>query len=261
MRLRSCLGLATAAVCLLCGPVPASALQINNSLAHFATGGGWKTTWFVYNSGTVSGSAQFNFYGNDGHPIVIPLTNSLSQTILTPASSFSTGLVPPSGLVAIESQANTPSDTQGWSQLVTQNPFMIAFSTFHYQPTVGTAQQGVVTSESRNGLSYVVPYSDSKTAFTAIAMANITAAPVTVNVTFHDVQSGNQFGAGTLNLPAMGHLAFVLAKDSFPIAAGTTGTVEFTTGTPGQLTVLGLIFDATSFAFFSIPPIVKLPPS
>jgi hypothetical protein len=61
-------------------------------------------------------------------------------------------------------------------------------------------------------------------------------------------------GTHTLNLPALGHKAFLLTdpKLGYSETVNTFGTLQFTTPSNGQMSVLGLRFNP-NFAFTSIP--------
>ena len=215
-----------------------------------------------------SGLGANQLHRNNGGPVTIPLKDSLTQTLLPPASFFSTGqqnLIPPGAAIAVESDSSAPISQEGWSQLQTSSPAVTGFCFFHYQPLKGPASQGVVQPETRNALSYVLTYSNTGTTFTAVAVANITNAPVNVTVTLRDPLTGVIIDHGNFSLPAMGHGSFLLAS-TFTSSAGKTGSVEFSTGTTGELTVVGLVFDSvalgggsTGYSFFSVPPIAKYP--
>jgi hypothetical protein len=54
----------------------------------------------------------------------------------------------------------------------------------------------------------------------------------------------------------MGHRSFTLADRYGTVTAQRRGTLEFKTPSPGQISVLGLSFNATG-AFSTIPTIAK----
>jgi hypothetical protein len=250
--------LTLAALCLVPSGLPAQgSLTSAGALPHFATGGGWRTTWVIVNSiGSTSGSVRLNFIGDDGNPVAIPLTNSFAGQVLTPASSFSAP-VPAHSMVVVYSEASSPISTGGWTQVSTDSSTTSVFEIFRYRslPTAGgsvNVQQGVSTTQNASVVRYVVPFSEIDTAYTAIAIANLSASQITPSIRIRD-NAGNTLATDTLPLAALGHTAFLVSK--YPITAGIAGVLEVQTEAPGQITVVGLAFDSSNDSFFSLPGI------
>jgi hypothetical protein len=243
----------------------AQSLSNLGSLAHFASGGGWSTTFFLYNTGSTDAQVQLDFFDDKGNVAVIPL--SFPQLLIPPISAmeFVYTLKAGSVLTVLSDSSNTTSTT-GWAQLrgsANVNGYLI----FRYAGTTGSGvQEAVVTPETRSGKSYVIDFDNTQERFTSFAIANLTSEPVTVMATVRDAVTGNVLGNATaIPLVAMGHEAKLLS-DVVTGIASTSGTVEFASPVAGQISVLGLRFtqsspatqsSSASYAFTSTPPIMK----
>jgi hypothetical protein len=231
------------------------------ALPHFATGGGWRTTWVIVNPlNNASGAVQLNFIGDNGTPAVIPLVNAFASQVLTPASSFSAP-VPPHSMVVIYSDAGGPSATQGWTQVSTDSATTTVVEIFRYtslpNPKLcnsSSVQQGEASPQNASVTTYVIPFSEMATSFTAIAIANLATNSITPTVRVRDYSGNTLASDDSFTLGALAHTSFLVAQ-KYPAAAGTAGVIEFQTGQPGLITVLGLGFDSNYDAFFSVPPI------
>jgi hypothetical protein len=69
-------------------PPPLDTTKVSGSMAHLAVGDGWSTTTVLMNLGTSYAQAHVGYFGDDGSPLSLPLTES------------------PSGLVATSSEAD-----------------------------------------------------------------------------------------------------------------------------------------------------------
>ena len=236
----------------------AQTLANGGTLAHFASGGGWSTTFFLFNTGTAESEAQLSFYKDDGTPVLIPL--SFPQLLIgsTSAAIFKYTLKPGT-VLEVESTSSDLNEITGWAQLMT-GPNVNGYLVFRNTGASGTGvQEALVTPETRGGQSYVIDFDNTEQRFTTFAIANITSQAVLVTATARDAATGVVLGTQNITLPAMGHQA--LALSSFiPQAASASGTVEFSTRIAGQISVLGLRFSQsgpTTYAFTSTPPILK----
>jgi hypothetical protein len=236
----------------------AQTLANSGSLAHFQSGGGWSTTFFLFNTGTVAAKVQLNFFDDNGNVAVIPL--SFPQLLIAPksAAEFQYTLQPGTVLTVLSDSSDATGIT-GWAQLETDanvNGYLI----FRYAGTSGTGvQEALVTPETRNGKSYVIDFDNTDQHFTTFAIANLTIQPVTVMATARDAVTGGILGTQSYTLPAMGHKALMLS-DFLSQTSAASGTVEFTSPVAGQISVLGLRFtqsSPTTYAFTSTPPILK----
>ncbi len=236
---------------------PAQATLDAGSLAHFQSGGGWRTTFYLFNTGTAEAQVQLNFYDNAGNAQVIPLR--LPQLGITgPNAAVFNDTLQPGTVLAVESDSTDPTGVTGWAKLHASSTNVTGYLIFRYAGANGSGvQEGVVTAETRGGKSYVLGFDNTNSHFAAVAVSNTTNQAVDVTVTARDGLTGAVLGqSATIHLPAMGHSADQLSN-YLPYTAAASGTVEFTTPTAGQITVLGLRFTLPSLAFTSTPPILK----
>ena len=229
------------------------------AIAQLASAGGWTTTFTFVNTGTTAAQMRLNFYKGDGTPLSIPLNFPQSPNAAGPifAGTIDQTIAPGAELVLQTTGGiNQPIKT-GWAQLFT-NGSITGFAT--YSEVIGSGvQDALVPLQPGNSPGYVIPYDNTSGAGTAVALVNTTTGAINVNVTV--VISG---GAGstidqltdfttTLPLPPRNYTAFFVSSQ-FSDTAGVRGTLKFSTGTPGQISVLGLRFNASG-AFSSTPAI------
>jgi hypothetical protein len=235
----------------------AETLGNGGTLAHFQSGGGWRTTFFLFNTGAAAAGVQLNFFDDEGQPVVIPLSlPQLGAGIEYPPAAQFNYTLQPGTVLTLVSDSSDPTGTTGWAQLLTGanvNGYLI----FRYAGTSGSGvQEAVVTPETRSGQSYVIDFDNTEQHLTSFGIANITSQQVTFTATARDAVTGLTLGTQSYTLPAMGHKALVLS-DFISQTASASGTVEFASPAAGQISVLGLRFTLPSLAFTSTPPIMK----
>jgi hypothetical protein len=234
-------------------PALVSASQTAGSIAHFASGGGWKTTYTLVNPGASAATAQLNFFDDNGAPLALPVsfpqTSSTTQTVSTVQQTLAAGATL---IVETEGPASLDSVT-GSAQLQTGGS-VTGSAVFQY---LGQ-QEAVVPLETRSGKSYVLAFDNTNGYFNGLAVANTTAQAASIAVTVRDAVTGKVTGSHVISLPANGHQKFLLndPKLGFPETANTSGTLEFSTTTAGQISVLGLRFNPNA-AFTSVPALLK----
>jgi hypothetical protein len=84
----------------------------------------------------------------------------------------------------------------------------------------------------------VLPYDNTRTLITGVAVANLDGHAALISVTVRD-EAGAPVVSGEIDLAAQGHTSFVLAQ-RFPASASIRGTMEFKTPVAGRISVLGL---------------------
>lgn len=257
MQLIRGLSLAAASALLLSGGLLAQGtLRSAGSLPHFVYGGGWRTTWFVVNTTSNPNAAvRLNFIGDDGNPLVIPLTNPLTGEVLTPASSAST-TVPPYGMLAVRSDSANPVGTSGWVQVSTDSATTTVAESFQYTSLPDAAHNGVINVQEGGAPvvsvltpGYLMPFVEAQGESMAVAIANITTSPISVTVTIRNYL-GTVKGTHNITLTAQQHTAFLLGAE-YPETIGVAGTIEFSTPAAGQFSVMGLSYNSTH-AFTSV---------
>ena len=235
-----------------------SGLAKAGSIAHFASGGGYKTTFTLVNTGTFAATAKLSFFDNNGAPRTLPISRPQTATT-APAGAIFQQTLAPGAVLIVESEGPAADATlEGSAQLQTDGN-VSGFAIFRRAPVSGTQQEAVVPLESRNGTSYVMAYDNTNGYVYGLALANTSSQAASINVTIRNAKTGAITGSThTITLPANSHQASLLTdpKEGFPETANTSGTVEFSTATPGQISVLGLRFNPNA-AFTSVPALLK----
>lgn len=231
----------------------------SGSLSQLASGGGWKTTITITNSGDASVEATLNFFADSGAPLTLPIS-SPAISILYPgatetASTFQFS-VKAHGTTVLETELPGQSAQAGWAQLIAGST-VSASAVFRLNQATGP-QEAVVPLETRNG-SFVLPFDNTGFA-TGVAVANLAPIPASIPVTVWD-ESGALLGHDTIRLPPHGHTSFVLADANHSanlskLTANRRGMVEFDRPPLGQISVIGIRACPTG-AFTSIPVAMK----
>lgn len=233
------------------------------TMAHFQSGGGWRTTFYLFNTGQTISNVQLDFYDDNGNALPIPLRLTQVGRAITydPAAEFKYGL-PAGSVLEVESDWDDPTGVglKGWANLQGGSN-ITGFLIFRYAGSNGSGvQEAVSPLETRSGKSYVLNFDNTNQHFTSFALTNITTQTVNVTVTARDAVSGEPLAASTIvPLPPRGHEARLIS-DLIASTTGRSGTVEFSTITAGQISVLGLRFTQSgpgTYAFTSVPPIMK----
>src|ERR1022692_871924 len=229
---------------------PYSGMNFVGSMPHVASGGGqWTTTFTLLNDGATTANVTLNLFDDNGNPLPLPLTfpqGSPNQTTATFTGVLDAG----AGLVIETAGLNDPL-VEGWAQLLSDGD-VSGFAVFTDNVTAQQQQQAVVPLQSLNLPAYLLWFDNTNGFSTGVALANESTQPATMTLVIRD-DSGMEITTQTIQLPAQGHKAFVLAT-YFPMTANLRGTVEFDEPANGQISVLGLSFNPAS-AFTSIPAI------
>ncbi|MEQ1883552.1 MAG: matrixin family metalloprotease [Bryobacteraceae bacterium] len=228
-------------------PVLPSGTSGGGTLSHFASGGGVKSTIVLVNTGGSTAQATLSFRGDNGSPLSVSLT--FPQTGSSTFTSSLNRVIPANGMLVMESQGLPSTQLVGSVRLtgVGQVSGYIIFG------TTANGQEAVVPLEDRSSNTFVLPFDNTSGLVSGLAATNPSAQVVNVTVTMRD-DLGNSLGTSSLNVPANGHTSFVLT-DRFAATANKRGTLEFSTPSIGQISLLGLRFTSAG-AFTSIPVFV-----
>ena len=228
------------------------------SIAHLASGNGWKTTFVLVNTGSGAAQANLKFYGDDGKPLILPL--SFPQTGSSTTDSSVDRPLPAGATLVIESFA-TISDlvtTIGSAQLSTSGN-VSGFVIFRYNPT---GQEAVVPLESRTASGYVLAFDNTAGTATGVAINSVSGQAADISVKVRN-DTGAQISADTIPLAPNGHFADTLAQFSltlgrvlFPETANIRGTIEFSTPPGAQIGALGIRIPP-AHTFTTLPAIEK----
>lgn len=223
------------------------------SIAHIATGSGWRTTFVLVNTSGSAAEARLNFFATgSGAPLAIPLLFPQSGAGSNTVASSVSRIIGPGATLVVQSEASLSDPvTIGSAQLTATGPIG-GFVIFHYTPN---GQEAVVPLESRTAQGYLIAFDNTGGTVTGIAVNSVSAQSLDVPVIVRD-DAGAQIDNGALALAANGHLSFTLGIDKFPAAAGKRGTIEFVTPAGGQIGVLGIRIPPT-LTFTTLPALAK----
>ena len=232
-------------------PVLANVGPGGGSIAHIASGGGWKTTFVLVNAGSTTAQTHLSFFDDNGNPLPLPLSFPQSGANAASAASLDWTLASQATFI-VESQGPDLNPVQVGSVQLTTGGLVSGFVIFRYTPS---GQEAVVPLESRNAPAYVLAFDNTGGIATGVAVSNISAQAASVGVIIRN-EAGVTIGTGSLSLAANGHSAFTLAVDKFPVTAGIRGTIEFDAPAGGQIGVLGIrITQARTFT--TLPALIK----
>ena len=235
-------------------PALANVGTAGGSIAHIATGNGWQTTFVLVNTGTSLAPVTLKFFADlTGGPLTIPVSfPQIPGGTVSLVSSVSQPLNPGATLV-IQSAAplSDPTPTVGSAQLTTTGN-VGGFVIFRYNPN---GQEAVVPLESRNAGAYLLAFDNTSQTATGVAINSVSAQGANIPVVVRN-DAGVQIATDTVSLAANGHLAFTLAVDKYPAAAGIRGTIEFDTPAGAQIGALGIRIPV-AHTFTTLPALAK----
>jgi hypothetical protein len=222
------------------------------SLAQVTTAGDWATSVTLVNTNSSASNARLSFFNNSGGPMSLPLTfapasGDSSSQLLT--LSLLDRILPGKSMVTMRTEAGSGEALEGWGRLEREHG-VSGFGIFRNQ---ASNWESAVPLEERNAQSYFLAFDNTENRATGVAISNLTSQSLLISVIIRDNQ-GNQIGTSLVSLPANGHQSFMLV-DSYPVTAGKTGSVEFRTPSPGQVSVLGLRANGPSLT--TLPVIVS----
>jgi hypothetical protein len=237
------------------GSASIAGLTPAGSMSQLASGGYWTTTITLVNTNSSPVQARLNFFDDSGNPLTLPLSFPQSSSLTGPllAATLDRTLNPGAELVIQSSGPDSQPTLVGWVQLLASGS-VGGFAVFS-QAIGSTDQEAEVPLENRNSSAYVLSFDNTGGTATGVALANTSPQYITIAITLRD-DSGAVFSSDTITLPALGHTAFNLADRYASITAQRRGTLEFRSRAAGQISVLGLRFNATG-AFSTIPALVK----
>jgi hypothetical protein len=224
----------------------------SGALAHLAVGDGWVSTITMVNSGTAKANARWDFMGNTGGPLALPVDHLQWPVGMSPNSvSTAQESIDPGSSLLLSAEKSTEL-LQGTGQFFTDGN-VSGFAIFRYDPS---GQEAVVPLETRNAPSYVLAFSNEGGVGTGVAVANFAAQAADIAVTIRG-GDGLPLGTGTVSLEARGHRSFMLA-DVFEVTKATHGTIEFATPAGGRIGALGLRANGSTLT--TIPVIAQVAP-
>ena len=227
-----------------------SALTRSGVLSQVASGGGWRSSTYIFNPSPASINVTVKFWADDGTPLNLPLTvteNGGSQSLN--ATSLNTSIAP-YATVLFETGSQSAVATSGWAEVLSSAPIQ-GYGVFHYTSVAGIQSEGTVPLETAFQPSFLMPYDNTNGFQTGLALANLAAStPVTVAATIWNEQ-GSQLAVQTIDLRSGGHTSSILT-DLLPATAANRGVIQFRSISGSAITGLGLRVDPLG-GFTSIP--------
>lgn len=222
------------------------------AMPQIVSGGNWKTTITLLNTGSARSPLQLNFWGDDGSARILPFT--FPQVAgPDPTSAFSLGwTLNPGQLFVLETEAPVP--LVAWAELAAASD-IAGFAVLRQRGPDGRDSEVAVPLDSSGRPDYLVPYDNTAGFVTGVAITNLSAeSSVNIMAILTD-DAGNAISVESIPLPARGHLSFRLI-DRYPKLNGLRGVVEFQNPTGSPIAVLGLRFNPLG-SFTSIPVIPR----
>ncbi|MBZ5636772.1 MAG: hypothetical protein LAO55_26910 [Acidobacteriia bacterium] len=214
-------------------------------IAHIASGGGWKTTFVLVNTGTVPAQFTLAFFSDAGSPLSLPLDTGATVSTLT-------DMIPAGGLRVVKA-TNTGSLLTGQASLAVTGP--ISGTAIFALETPGQPDSEAAVPFATGGSTQLyMPFDYSPSYATGIAFANANQSTATVTVTIFD-EAGNSLAApAVVVVPGLGHVSKVLSDPAlFPGIAGKRGMVSITS----DRVIFALGIRADGVAFTSLKVVAK----
>jgi hypothetical protein len=216
------------------------------SLTYLALGSGWDTSLHFINAGASVLRATAEVYRDNGSPMELLVTETDGKT--TAENFLVDQFFNPHASSNLTASGAGSILAQTGSIRYFHDPGLGAFLRFRWNVN---GQEALVPMETRNATSYILPFDDTNGIATGVAIANIAnQSATTVTATIRN-NSGAIIWSEPFTMNAASETSFVLA-DRFAVTAGISGTIEFRTDQPGQISALGIRFPP-SLHFSTIP--------
>jgi hypothetical protein len=224
--------------------------NLTSSLAHIASGGGWKSTISLQNISTAQNTVTVSFFADDGSPQILPYTVTQQSGSSESTGSSLAGTIDPNATLLSETEAPATGQTLvGWARVVSTAPIS-GFSVFRQHLQNGADSEGTSPLETRSLSDLILPYDSTVGFATGAALVNAAGTAMTFTATIWD-EAGAQLGVESIALNGLGHISFVVGAQ-FPETAGRRGIIEFQNPSGSNIAGLGLRF-SPAFSFTSIP--------
>jgi hypothetical protein len=210
---------------------------------HIASGAGWASSVYLYNTTSAELSVELNFYGDDGTPATLPLVVPRSGSTQAQSASTLSGTIAANGVLLVLSPAQSSAALTGWVDVLS-NGTLGGYESFQYTTAAGVEYEASVPLTAGGAATLLLPYDNTNGYQTAVALANLNAsAAATLSVLVY-AEDGSQLPVlFSLTLGPGGHTAFLLLNQ-LPVTEGVRGMIEFSAGAGGSIAALGLRVDA-----------------
>jgi hypothetical protein len=207
-------------------PVNAYVAGSAGSVAHVTYNGGFSSTFYLVNPGTLSATFTLNFYNESGGSLNVPLV--LPQSGATTTSNALTKTLAPGAMLIVQTQSNSAlPNVSGSAQIslnngVNVNGFEIfQWTTYGQEASVPIQQAGYYNPQR-------LVFDNTGGYTTGVALSNPdSSGSRTFNVNIRD-EKGNLLQTSSITLPGNGHTSFMLPTN-YPVTNGIRGSIEFQT--------------------------------
>jgi hypothetical protein len=212
-------------------------------IPHFIDGEGWQTEITTINLENHTTDFYVLFFQDNGADMVVPVAGQGvvrgMHITLGPASSYT-----------FQTTGTSPGLASGWALLSqTTNDSVGSFAIFRSSAPGRQPQEAVVPTVNQFSSHFVLPFDNTGTLVTGIAIANPTLNSVAIPVRIHN-DTGYVIDTQSLSLGAYSHIAFALPA-AWGSTAGRRGVVEFLT-TGFGVGALGLRFNGAAFTSLNV---------
>ena len=204
-------------------------------LPDFISGGGFSTSLYFTNQTDRAVAFTVSFIGDDGNFLSVPALGSSTANVSVAAHG-----------TAILDVPNTGSLVQGYVSIFL--PAGVTASGVIRQVVSGRPdEETFIPFMTSSSVDSVIPFDDTGSFATAVAIVNPSAVTATVMITARDL-NGNTVGTSMLTLEPQAKTEAVLRNlPGMSGIAGVRGTVDFS-ATQGNVAVLALRFDGSDFS-------------
>jgi hypothetical protein len=211
-------------------------------ISQIADGSAWKTTITLVNLDTDPAPYTLRFYADDGTPLRLPFDGTPGRV------ETLSGTIPVGGSRTISTLGTDTLLQQGWAEL-TSTKLISGLGVFR-QRVEGRPDQEAAVSATVPSNHFVLPFDNTQSFVSSMALVNTNSTQSRAIAAAPRNEDGSALLGDSVNLPPLGHNAFVMAE-RFPSMAGVRGSVDFTSPS-ADFSALGLRFNPGG-AFTSLP--------
>ncbi|MCC6389413.1 MAG: hypothetical protein IT167_02325, partial [Bryobacterales bacterium] len=179
---------------------------------------------------------------DDGSPLRLPFDGTPGRV------ETLSGAIPVGGSRTISTLGTDTLLSQGWAEL-TSTRLVSGLGVFR-QRVEGRPDQEAAVSATAPSNHFVLPFDNTQSFVSSMALVNTNGAQSRAIAASPRAEDGSPLLGDSVNLPPLGHNAFVMAE-RFPSMAGLRGSVDFTSPA-ADFSALGLRFNPGG-AFTSLP--------
>ena len=226
---------------------------VSGAMAQIASAEGWDTAITLMNLGSTAACSSLQFFADpDGGPLNLPLTFPQGAIKPTATSTLNQPIQPNALLLLDTTGPDSQPVTVGWAKMQGAGDIG-GYGVFTNSKTNWEAVVPLVTT---GAIRYVLPFDNTGSLSTGLAVANLSSQAASVAVIIRN-DRGLQIDNETIQLRPSGHTSFMLASN-YGSTAGIRGTIEFTSQSGGEISVLGL--RANGPALTTLPALANVVP-